>query len=171
MNIYKLLYEAVQHGFWYAQNSMHDGYVPDGNVDQWIMGELGFVSKEELDEFKKDDPNFSKIIELKEKHITILNKATMNYDESLEADRELAEGAGDSAEKIWLVVLTSHSKDPFIVPFNEEEAMREEYSRCLTRFSRVAKTIEMGYVLERDYYPKDLVKTYRYFEPIETFKK
>lgn len=52
-DIHKLVVDAVQHGFWYAQNSQHDGKaVPLGNIEQWLMGHLGFRTKTELDFFR-----------------------------------------------------------------------------------------------------------------------
>ena len=56
---FKEIIDAVNFGFWYATNSQNDGYVPEGNTLQWIMGERKLMEipdewEKHLDR-KKDD--------------------------------------------------------------------------------------------------------------------
>lgn len=82
----------------------------------------------------------------------------------LERDRELAEGAGDPAQKIWLIIadrskIISKDYDELsnLTEFHDLKA--DEYVFYLT--------LERGWIWERDLDHNNFKQTYKLFEPVE----
>lgn len=80
----------------------------------------------------------------------------MNYDDSLERDRELAEG-GESYDKIWIIFYPLSKQ---FNPYEDRGTAEQDF------IYEEGTGAEYGWISEKDYSNNDYAWNYKHFNPV-----